>query len=224
MSGSVRVLVQARMSSRRFPGKVLAPFRGRPVIRHVLDAVRRALPSAGPMVLTSGESSDDPLAAYLRTQDIPVFRGPLDDVFDRYRRCVALHPCDWFLRLCADSPLLSPSVIRAVTDPARRAGVDLVTTVFPRTFPRGQNAEIVRVAAFLSIDPGALTAGDREHVTAYYYRHPDRFRILNVASGDPPGARPDLVVDTAQDLLRMEGMSDAEIEALRDAPYSGITT
>jgi spore coat polysaccharide biosynthesis protein SpsF len=61
----VRVFVQARMSSRRFPGKVLAPFHGRPIIRHVLDRVARALPEVPRTVVTSVEASDDPLAAYL---------------------------------------------------------------------------------------------------------------------------------------------------------------
>ena len=61
-----RVFVQARMSSRRFPGKVLAPFAGRPLIDHVLEQVAKALPRKRIVVATSTEPSDDPLVAYLR--------------------------------------------------------------------------------------------------------------------------------------------------------------
>jgi spore coat polysaccharide biosynthesis protein SpsF len=196
------------MSSERFPGKVLAPFRGAPVILHVVRRVTEALPAVPVVVATSVETSDDPLVAYLAILGIPVFRGPLDDVFQRFRLCVAEHPCEWILRVSADSPLLDGRVLAAVARHADRPGVDLVTTVFPRTFPSGHNAELIRVATFLALDPGALTDSDREHVTGVYYRHPRRFGIVNVASGDPGLASRRLCVDTVDDLRRLEHGAD----------------
>jgi hypothetical protein len=101
---SVRAFVQARMSSRRFPGKVLAPYRGWPVIRHVMAAVTEAFGDRVPLtVLTSVEPSDDPLVAYLEHLGVDVFRGPLDDVFERFRQCLCGRPCAWMLRLNADT-------------------------------------------------------------------------------------------------------------------------
>jgi spore coat polysaccharide biosynthesis protein SpsF len=88
---------------------------------------------------------------------------------------------------------------------------DLVTTVFPRTFPAGQNAELIRARALLAINPGELLAADKEHVTPFFYRRPDRFRILNVQSGNPQLAELSLVVDTVEDLRRLEQLSEAEV-------------
>lgn len=200
---AVRTFVQARMSSRRFPGKVLAPLAGEPLIRHVLRAVNEALPGVDCIVVTSVEPSDDPLVAYLATLDVPVFRGSRDDVLDRFRRCLDRHPADVVVRICADSPLLDPEVVRAVVS-AVTAGVDLATTTFPRTFARGQNVEAIRSAALRALDTSALTADDREHVTRFFYRHPDRFRIVNVESGDLRRALDSLAVDTVDDLARLE--------------------
>src|SRR5437879_4590 len=124
------------MSSRRFPGKVLAPFRGRPIIWQVTRAVTQALPQTRLVVLTSNQTSDDPLAAYLSSEKIPVFRGPLDDVYERFRRGLQENPCDLVLRICADSPLLDGYLLRAVAARAERGDVDIVSTTFPkRTFP-----------------------------------------------------------------------------------------
>ena len=78
----VRAFVQARMSSARFPGKVLAPFRGRPILWHVVDRVARALPDVPRVIVTSTDASDDPIAAYAQAIDTACFRGPLDDVFE----------------------------------------------------------------------------------------------------------------------------------------------
>lgn len=203
MASSLVAVVQARMSSRRFPGKVLAPFLGRPLVMHVVDAVGRALPGCRLVVATSAQPSDDPVAAYLLSQGITVFRGPLDDVFERLRQCVARHPAEWLLRVSADSPMIDPVIIARVVEHAVD-GVDLVTTIFPRTFPKGTNAEILRVSAMLAIDPAELTPADREHVTPVFYRQPDRFRIVNVASDQPVPGKSSVAVDTIDDLHRLE--------------------
>ena len=84
---------------------------------------------------------------------------------------------------------------------------DVVTTVFPRTFPKGQNVEAIRTSALLALRDAELTDDDREHVTAFFYRHPDRFLIRNVESGDPsPGDR-SVAVDTLEDLRRLEQLA-----------------
>jgi spore coat polysaccharide biosynthesis protein SpsF len=201
---AVRAFVQARMSSRRFPGKVLAPFRGQPIIWHVVQRIAAALPEVPVVVATSGEPSDDPLAAYLGSRGVACHRGPLADVFGRFRTCLAEFPCDWVLRVCADSPLLEEEMLRRVVD-ARAEGVDLVTTTLRRTFPRGSNAELIRADSLTAIDERQLTAHDREHVTPFFHRNADRFRIINVESGDPGRAALSVAVDTIEDLARLEG-------------------
>jgi spore coat polysaccharide biosynthesis protein SpsF len=135
---------------------------------------------------------------------VPCFRGPLDDVLARFRLAAEAHHAAHVLRVCADSPLLDHRVLRAVTD-AFDPALDLITTTAPRTFPKGHNAELIRTAA-LAIDERELDAEDREHVTRFMHRHPDRFRIRNVESGDPTLAAQNLAVDTLEDLQRLEAM------------------
>lgn len=220
LSAPIRVFIQARMSSHRFPGKALAPFSGLPLIQRVVAAVERALPSVPIIVATSSESSDDPLAVYLDTMGIAFFRGPLANVFGRFRMCVSEHPCDWILRLSGDSPMLDARVLKAVVSHADKADCDLVTTIFPRTFPKGHNAELIRVSTFMKIAMGELSALDQEHVTPVYYQNHGRFRIVNVESGNPQLAEFSLVVETVDDLHRLEQLSGAE---MRKFSYTTLT-
>ena len=219
MHPTVVAFVQARMSSRRFPGKVLAPFRGQPIIRHVIGSVTGAAESIPIVVATSIDASDDPLTVYVEGLGVPVFRGALTDVFRRFRDCLDVFPCDWILRISGDSPLLDPRIVKAVV--ARGVGpearVDLVTTIFPRTFPTGQNAELIRSDAFRAIDMDALTDDDREHVTPCFYRHPERFAIVNLSSGSPSLAALSFAVDSPEDLHRLEASADADVNALAAA-------
>lgn len=203
MADRLLAVVQARMSSRRFPGKVLAPFRGEPIVAHVLRTVTAAVDGAPVVLATSVETSDDPLALYGEALGYPVVRGALDDVVARFRMCLDRFPADWVLRVSADSPMIDGAVIRKVIA-AAGPGVDLVTTIHPRTFPKGTNAEVMRVERFLAIPGDWLTPADREHVTSVYYRRPDDFRIVNVASGRPALASESVAVDTLEDLARLE--------------------
>jgi spore coat polysaccharide biosynthesis protein SpsF len=198
-----RAFIQARMSSRRFPGKVLAPYRGRPLIDHVVEAVRTALPEVPCVVITSVDPTDAPLASYLSSVGVDVFRGPLENVFARFRAALADYPCDGVYRFCADSPMLNGDVIRAVSAHSSE-GWDLVTTIFPRTFPKGHNAELIRVATFSTIPMDTLSAEEREHPTQAFYGHPQRYRILNVESGNPHLAQTSFCVDSVEDLTRLE--------------------
>lgn len=203
----VRVFIQARMSSQRFPGKVLAPFKGKPLIAHVLGQVTQAVSTDVVVVATSGELADDPLSAYVRELGITVFRGPLDNVFRRFQLCLEVYPCTWFFRICADSPLLNSSLLTAAITYCQRLDLDLVTNVYPRTFPKGQSVEILRSETFSAITAALLSEEEQEHVTKYYYNNSGRFRMLNLDSGDPELGQMSFVVDTIEDLRRLEGMS-----------------
>lgn len=208
-------LIQARMSSDRFPGKVLAPFAGRPLVDAVVDRVRAVEGVDRILVLTSDHPTDGPLASYLADRGVATFRGPLTDVFGRFRSFLSHDHADWFLRVNADSPLLEPAILtRLLTHPGR-AQADIVTTIFPRTFPKGKNGELVRTSTFLAIDTAELTDDDREHVTGFLYRHPDRFVIATVTSADPALAGLSFAIDTIDDLRRLEA------ERARDTAGSG---
>lgn len=197
------VVVQARMSSSRFPGKVLAPFRGEPVLRHVLRAAETLAPIAEIVVATSVHASDDPVAAYAGSLGALVVRGPLDDVIERFRQAVREHPARWVMRINADSPLLDPSTLKRVFDARLDEAYDLVTTVFPRTFPAGQNAELIRASTLLGLPSDELTAEDREHVTAFLYRRAQDYAVRNIESPARTAAD-SLAVDTIEDLRRLE--------------------
>lgn len=202
---NVRAFIQARMSSERFPGKVLAPLAGRPLIAHVVDRVAAVVPANRIVIATSTAASDDPLACYVESLGVAVSRGPLGNVFERFRLAISQHPCDWFFRVCGDSPLLDTSLFAVAVEHAERRHPDLVTNVYPRTFPPGQSVELVRTNTFMRIDDGRLSAGDREHVTSFYYEHPSDFIIINFENPEPVDPSVRFTVDTPTDLLRIGG-------------------
>jgi spore coat polysaccharide biosynthesis protein SpsF len=201
-----RVFIQARMTSSRFPGKVLAPFHGLPLIAQVLRRVQVVVPARLITLATSDHPTDDPLAGYVAGLGVRVHRGSLTDVFSRFRTCLEDNPCRWFVRLCADSPLLDTATFRTILAYAERYDLDVVSNVQKRTFPKGHSFEMVCAETFRAIDPAKLTDDEKEHLTKFFYHHPAEYRILNIESSDPSLARQSFVIDTLEDLRRLEQM------------------
>jgi spore coat polysaccharide biosynthesis protein SpsF len=199
-----RIFIQARMSSARFPGKMLAPFRGRPLIAQVLERFRQCDLHSRVVVLTSLDPTDDPLADFVANRcAVPVFRGELDNVVARFQAALAEYPCEWFVRISGDSPLIDASLVQAMIRLSDRDH-DVVSNVVRRTFPPGQSVECVRSDVFRAIDSNDLTPDQREHVTKVFYDRPDRWRLRSVVCDDPKWAGVRMVVDRLDDLRALE--------------------
>lgn len=160
-------LIQARMSSSRFPGKVLQPLGGMPSILYMVERVRRARLPHLVAVVTSTEASDDPLAATLQEAGVPVWRGELDDVLARFAGAAQHFAADEIVRLTGDCPLIEPGVIDAVIALRRERGVDYAGNTDPATFPDGLDVECFTRAALDRATASARRTPEREHVTLW---------------------------------------------------------
>jgi spore coat polysaccharide biosynthesis protein SpsF len=118
--------------------------------------------------------------------------------------CLDSVSCSWFFRVCADSPLLEPSLFGTMLQYATRDDVDLISNVFPRTFPKGQSLEMVKTRTFQEVDAATLTPEQRQHVTRVFYDHSSDYRIVNVTSDDPALGQTSVAVDTLDDLYALE--------------------
>lgn len=208
---TVTAVVQARMSSRRFPGKVLALFRGLPILEHVLRVAETAVGQDATVLATSTEPSDDALEVFARARGTRVVRGDLENVLARFQKVARSCGSEWILRIGADSPMLSGAILRRLIVAASDGHWDLITTTFPRTFPKGQNAELIRRSMLLSVDASVMTKDEREHVTQFVYQRAAAYRILNIESNNPALALETLAVDTPEDLARLEAISEAQL-------------
>jgi spore coat polysaccharide biosynthesis protein SpsF len=183
-------VLQARMSSTRLPGKVLAPVLGEPMIGRQIERLRRASRIDALVVATSLDTSDDPLAAYCEAIDVPVFRGPLHDVLERFCGVLRTYPAaEALIRLTADCPLADWSVIDRVIEHHLREDADYTNNTMPeRTFPHGLDVEAVRPAAIFEAGREAVDPYEREHVTPFIYRRPERYKIASVVRSPSLGA------------------------------------
>lgn len=204
----IAAIVQARMSSQRLPGKVLRPIAGRPVLDYVLEGLAHAESLDGVVVATSTAPSDDEIADFCARRGVRCHRGSLDDVAARFASVVQSDGLDAFVRVNGDSPCLDHCLLDEAVRLFESGTIDLVTNVFPRTFPRGQSVEVVSARAFAVLRAEMEDDDEREHVTLAFYRRPERYRIRNLTAEDPaPDER--LVLDTEEDAKMLERLLSA---------------
>lgn len=162
---ALRVVLQARSNSARLPGKALLPIGGMPM---ALLAASRAGNSGLPLVLaTSTAPSDDRLCDEAARLGIPLVRGPLDDVLERFLVATNdLGDDDVVVRLTADNVLPDGPFLEGLI--AARADRELpyLATHSPADgLPFGLSAEAFTTGALREADRFSARSEDREHVT-----------------------------------------------------------
>ena len=171
--------IQARMSSSRFPGKVLEPIAGLPGIVYMARRVRRARRLDAVVVVTSTDASDDALAQALAAAGVECFRGDLDDVLRRFADAAQAHAADVVVRLTGDCPLIDPAVIGAVVEARERESADYASNVEPPTYPDGLDVECFTATTLRLANARVGTSAEREHVTLWMRSEAAGLRRVN---------------------------------------------
>ncbi|TVR59029.1 MAG: acylneuraminate cytidylyltransferase [Spirochaetaceae bacterium] len=167
------VFLQARLDSTRLPRKALLELAGRTVLEHAMEAMR--LVPAQRYVLLTDAAGAECFRGIARTCGFDLFAGSPDDVLDRY--CSAIHAYEptTVIRATGDNPLVSPELARKAVVYHRATGADYTGLL---GMPIGLGVEVLRASALIAAGVEAQDAYEREHVSPFLYRRPERFRIV----------------------------------------------
>ncbi len=180
---TLAVVIQARMTSTRLPGKVLLPLAGAPLLQRMIERVQAATVPMELVVATTEDPSDDPIVELCRALDVRCFRGHPTDLLDRHLRAAMDLKADSVAKIPSDCPLIDPCVIdRVIGFWARyRAHFDYVSNLHPATYPDGNDVEVMSMEALATAWREAHRDYEREHTTPFLWEQPERFRIANIA-------------------------------------------
>ena len=208
--GTKRVVavVQARMGSHRFPGKVMEKLGGFPILELILRRVRRAVTVTEVVLGTTERSEDEVLCQVARSLQLSVVQGPEQDVLARFGLATRLLSAEVVVRIGGDNPFVAPEEVDRVVEHHLRTGADYSFNHIPALengYPDGLGAEVVDRAVLERLDRICTEPAHREHVTAYIWDHPEEFHI-EVVSAPPSIVGPDikLDVDEPRDLAHLE--------------------
>lgn len=179
---STLVVVQARVSSTRLPGKVLSPLAGEPLLARQIERIRAAKSAFELCVATTTAAADEPIRALCRRLSVRVLDGHPSDLLARHYLIGVACKADAVVKIPSDCPLIDPDAIDSVLGlyQARRDDFDFVTNLHPATWPDGNDVEVMTMSALEVAYHAASRSFEREHTTPFIWERPERFRIGNV--------------------------------------------
>lgn len=173
------IIVQARMTSTRLPGKVLKAVLGKPLLEYQWERLKK-VPLADQIVIaTTTNDTDQPIVEFCETRGITCFRGSEDDVLSRYYQAAIKTRADVIVRVTSDCPLIDPDIVNEAISEFLSFGdaCDYLSNTVERSYPRGLDVEVMSFVALEAAAHAARKPGDREHVTSYIYTHPYIFQL-----------------------------------------------
>ena len=176
------VVLQARMSSTRLPGKVMAQINGHPMIYWEISRISKAKLVNKIIVAISDQSSDDILADYLDSIHQEYIRGSLDNVLSRYVKAEEIYNPSAIIRLTADCPIVMPELIDQYLEIFHKEDLEYLSNTIELSYPDGLDIEIIAPGIFKKLLEFSLSKEEKEHVTLGIYSRKDKFRTYNVSN------------------------------------------
>lgn len=201
------IIIQARMSSTRMPGKVLLPFyEEKHILGIQINRLKAVFPDLSIIVATTENPTDDSIANACKELEVGIFRGSETDVLQRFIDCAEKFNADRIMRVCSDNPFLDAHYAQQLISLAEQHNVDYLSYKDDKNTAAikthwGLFTEIVSTAALKKASKATSENLYHEHVTNYIYGHPERFRVKLIAAPKEIFHRHDLryTIDTPED-------------------------
>ncbi len=161
------LIVQARVNSKRLPGKVLKKVNNKTLIEILLSNLKKVKEIDQIIVAISNSRSDDVLNEHIKKIGFDVFRGSEEDVLDRFYQAAKINNAKNIIRITADCPLIDINLLEKTINLYYQEKVDYCSNTLPPTWPDGLDVEIFSFKSLELAWNEALTQHDREHVTPF---------------------------------------------------------
>ena len=176
-------IIQARMGSRRLPGKVLMNgVNKKPLILNLFERIKKSKYLNKIIVATTNLKKDSKIVQICKKNNINYFRGNHLNVLDRYYKCALKYKADTILRIIADCPVLDYKFIdNFIHRYLKKKNFDYLSNTFPiRSVPKGYDLEIFDLKTLERSAKNAKIKYDKEHVTPYIKKNHKIFNILEI--------------------------------------------
>jgi len=202
-NSNIGAIIFSRFDSNRLFGKALKEIEGRPLLGRVIDRTKLIRGINKIILATSNRQIDDGICDFAESEGIEIFRGSCDDVYGRALETCKKFNLDIFARICGDRPFFDYDLTSKAINLSKTNNFDLITTMFPRTYPPGLTVEIITQDLLKTYNKEIYNKYDREHLTTYFYKNPNNIKINNIKNPQYESIKQiSLVVDTSEDHKR----------------------
>lgn len=170
------------MSSNRLPGKVFLKLKkNKTVLEFILDNLKKSKFNKKIILATSNLKVDKEIVNLSKKLRVNIYIGDHLNVFLRTKDCIEKFNLDYIIRICADRPFFDVKLMDKMIKIILTNNYDIVTNVFPRTYPKGLTCEVAKSRIFTRVNAKKLCKNDKEHIFDFFYKS-KKYKIFNLAS------------------------------------------
>lgn len=202
-------IVQCRISSSRLPAKAMLDLSGKTILERVLHKVSKSNFLDEIWVATTTDKLDDMVEFQAKKEHCNVFRGSLNNVLDRFCKCIEKCNADIIVRITADNPFTEVKFIDLSVAHMLHTGCDYVAF---ENVPYGSGVESFTREAIFRANKSATSEEEKEHVTLYILNNMDEFNCTIMSPPWDNLKRPDIrvTVDTIEDYYNIKSFYNNE--------------
>jgi spore coat polysaccharide biosynthesis protein SpsF len=181
------IIIQARMGSTRLPGKILYEICNKPILKHVIDRLKKCNNINNIIIATTTNKKDDSIEKICINNKILYFRGSEDDVLDRYYKTAKYFKSKYIIRITSDCPLIDSNIVDRMVEYFLDNNANFLDIEYSNKesgakggFPDGTNPCIFSISDLEDAWKNSYSKNDREHVSPYMqrkYKSNNKFKI-----------------------------------------------
>lgn len=198
----ISVIIQARLGSKRLPGKVLKSYKNYTLLNVLVKRLKKSKKIKDIIIATTKRKEDDKIIKFCNDYSLKYFRGSQHNVLQRFYETAKKFNLKNIVRITSDCPFIDPTILDQMIIEYKKKNLDYLSNTYPEpsTYPDGMDIEIFNFNTLRLANKFAKTRTEKEHVT-YYMRKENNFKIL----------RSDLDKDMSQYRLTIDYIYDYEL-------------
>lgn len=209
----ISFIVQARIGSTRLPNKILLPFyKGKSILELMIDKLKQ-VNDTNIIIATSVNPNCDVLERIAKNNGVKCFRGPENDVLQRFINAAEKYNAYKIIRVCSDNPFLELASIQKLVDKAvSQDSADYISFNInggPSIKTHyGFWTEYVTLDALKRVNQLTNEPLYHEHVTNFIYTNPNYFNIQWINGPEIIKTHPNirLTIDTMDDFKNAQSI------------------
>lgn len=165
MKNKTIAIIQARLTSTRFPKKILQKIDNQSLIEFLVNRLLSSKKIDQVVVAIPNNKANKVIKKYIK--GINFFLGDENNVLDRYYKAANKFNATTIVRICGDCPFIDPKVIDKILNIYNKKKYDYVSNTIKPTFPDGLDVEVFSSKVLKDVWNKAKSKYDKEHVTTY---------------------------------------------------------
>ncbi len=165
MEKKIVAIIQARLTSARFPEKIFQKIGDKRLIEILVERVKKS--KKNDKVILAIPNNKENSSIKTKLKNVNIFPGSESDVLDRYYKAAKKYKASIIVRICGDCPFIDPAIIDKILQLQNEKNYDYISNTIKPTFPDGLDVEAFKFEVLKEAWIKAKKKYDREHVTPF---------------------------------------------------------